>query len=199
MPIRKKDGSLYTLKGPNPLMQNQIKWKNFKLHNMRSQNSAKLIEKNEPVFSDISFGPPSEEQDEIELVMDTPDLSMPETETLNEFEEEMPQKEKSKIPNNAEKIRAHVLPAKRNVFEDDFFDESYTRITYDQPKVFEAIVVQSSDILFFFWTHEKFFEEESIIYPKTKDKRWWKVQSIEEISDGYVYKCIPSDQCPSFD
>ena len=41
MVIRNKDGSIYRLKGPNPLLKDQSQWDDFTVHNFRFEPETK--------------------------------------------------------------------------------------------------------------------------------------------------------------
>jgi hypothetical protein len=41
--------------------------------------------------------------------------------------------------------------------------------------------------------------KESVIYPKTGEKRWWKIQEIEEKTGGWLMIALPSNYTPSFE
>lgn len=91
------------------------------------------------------------------------------------------------------KITMSCLPTKE---ETDMYGQ--TRYKYEEPFSFESVLIQEEDLFIIFWTNVKKLTKNSIVYPKKDTKRWWKIDKIEEKSDGFLYKAYPSDFTPSF-
>lgn len=81
---------------------------------------------------------------------------------------------------------------------DSLYNEEYNSIEYDNPFSFEAVVTQEEDLYYKFWATLK-IESESVIYPKSNTKRWWRINSKEEKGNGFIYTCIPSNYQPHFE
>jgi hypothetical protein len=179
MTIKKKDGSIYKLRGPNPLMKEQDLWdKNeFILHNMKGfrQTLADNTEVN-PIASDFNHGQTT--------VIITPK------------KEEEPAEEQ--MPTNV----FHCLPAIIRRHTDTLYNESYSTVKYDAPFTFEALVVDQSDLALQFWTSAVAADkitEGSVVYPKNTEKRWWRVQDrAVSWAGGYLMTAMPSDFQPAF-
>lgn len=223
MALYNKDGTLYRLQGPNPIMKTQVMWTNFVLHNMKWDAekaedlnpivpSQPTIKVSESFISELEVVQP-----EIKVVESVSDLPTTEhkpqeikvTETKSETAtievEPQPQTQKSEPPkvsrqeDEIEKIFIHVLPATIKTKKDHLYGDSYQTIQYLKPTSFEGVILEHNDIFFRVWTDTNQFQEGSILYPKMQIKRWWRVQEIINQAGGYTLLCMPSDYQPSFD
>ncbi len=174
MAIKKKDGKLFRLRGPNPIMKEQIYWDQFKLHN--------LIWETEVIKSKEEYLRP---MSDFKIKQFNPVI-----ETIKETEEHT-------NDNNIPKTNIYCLPIIYEKIEDELYGESRPVWKYGEKFIFEAIIVQQGDIIMTFWTNIE-IEKESIIFPINKDKRWWKINKREDNNDGYLYQTIPSMSHPDF-
>jgi hypothetical protein len=214
MAIMSKDGSVYVIKSPNPLVKDQEKWDSSKLvfHNFTwdeiRANAAPRMKKQETrKISDLP-----------EPLPEPPPLpkAPPKTE---ETKQETPTQQDEKtfdLPQIKYKVLSHCLPAIVQKKKDTLYGESWERLTYGKKMVFPLIVVESNDFSFDFWTSDPNGQitERSIIYPfsyevynedtGSYDKvpydeyRWWKVSSKERKEGGWLFKSVPSDIQPDF-
>ena len=184
MAIKNKDGSVYRLKGPNPIMQGQEVWTDFVTHNMKW---AAEIQESE--------------------LLPAPKITHEKTffEELVETKEILPKEESQEIAVAAEsptenlpKTIIHCLPAIIKSRKDNLYDEEYKTIQYGQPFEFEAISVQEEDLFIQLWTNATKVGQGAILYPKVGLKRWWRVQEVAEKDGGSLLTALPSDYHPAF-
>jgi hypothetical protein len=219
MTIFNKDGKVYILKGPNPLVKTQENWDpsglvfhNFNWDEIKIKNSTKP----KKVKTDI--------KEEIKHTIKSVEIKEPEPEIKEEVEQkqekEQPisQEEKSfDLPHLKYKVLAHCLPAKIEKRSDSFYGESWERVKYGTKLIFPCIMINSTDFAIEFWTSDpdKKITESSIIYPFSyevynqetenydrvpyDEYRWWKVTEKEKKEEGgWLFRAIPSDIQPDF-
>jgi hypothetical protein len=186
MAIKNKDGTVFKISGPNPLMQEQTLWNGFTKHNFEwseeidKENKTKVFEINQNK-EDVVF-------EEKKIVVEEPKI-------IEEKKEEV--KEQKKISDH-KTIKCFCLPAKIIEKKDELYEEAYQRIEYLDKFIFDTVIVEKEDFYMKFWTMEK-ITNNSIVYPKNKDKRWWKVSDQKEAAMGFIYTAIISDYTPSFE
>jgi hypothetical protein len=169
MPLLNKDGTTYTLVKPNPLMSDQSFWKkNYIMHGKFGQ--------------DVKC----EKLPEIKPIIQE---EIPTVQTLNP-----PPREES--PEN--KIQVWCLPAYYKEIKDGLYGDTYRRVHHGKKFLFEAMLLEQDDLLLKIWCDTKTVTQGSILYPKTMDKRWWRVNVIKEEDGGYTLLSIPSDYHPDF-
>lgn len=213
MAIMSKDGSVYVIKSPNPLVKEQEKWDlsklifhNFKWDEIRSNVAPKI--KRQEAGNIHDFPAP------------TPEPALP-TKAPLEIEETkqdtQQQDEKTfDLPHIKYKVISHCLPAIVQKKNDALYGDSWERITYGRKMIFPLIVVESNDFSFDFWTSDpdNKITERSIIYPFSyevyndetgsydrvpyDEYRWWKVSSKEKKEGGWLFKSVPSETQPDF-
>lgn len=187
MSIKKKDGSFYKISGPNPLMNNQDLWKDYKKYNFDW-----LPE----VVKDGTF---------FNIIKDQEIIKEPEEKKEKEQEQKTIKLEQltEKIIKN-ENIKKYnpilcfCLPAKNTEKKDDLYDESFKRTEYLEKFIIEIIILDKDDLYIKIWCKDK-LTEKSILYPRNKDKRWWKITEVSSAPSGYYYLGSTSDYTPSFE
>lgn len=212
MVIKNKNGTPFTLRGPNPIMKEQSLWDDFLLHNMNfpedviinnnkeiSRNKSKLNlgktitetkdDSNRTVIK-LDSTPQIQEVKKEELVTQSPILADQHVERPNVVNEKLLQYKRTVI---------HCMPADADVKIDDLYGERSVKIKYGNKFNFEAILIQEDDFNLRFWTHLDKVTAYSILYPKNKDKRWWKVLETKKAPEGFFISCMPSDHHPNFD
>ena len=223
MALYNKDGTLYRLQGPNPIMKTQVMWTNFVLHNMKwdsekSEDLNPIVPSPPPIKVSESFISELEVvQPEIKVVESASDLppvesksqeikvieNKPETPSIEIAPKPPVQKtESTKVArqdDDIEKTFIHVLPATIKNKKDHLYGDSYQTIQYLKPTSFEGVILEHDDIFFKVWTDTNQFQEGSVLYPKMQIKRWWRVQEVISQAGGYILICMPSDYQPSFD
>lgn len=218
MAIFNKDGKVYILNGPNPLVKKQENWDrsklvfhNFNWQDVKIKNSSK----------------PNKIKSDIETVKKTP-INTPEpTSQISNKEKE--QKENNKLENKETieksfdlpyikyKVLSYCLPAILEERTDNFYGDSWTRIKYGNKFIFPSVIIDAADFSIEFWTSDpkEQITENSIIYPFTyevhnqetnsydkvpyDEYRWWKVtEKIKKEEGGWLFKAIPSESQPDF-
>jgi len=189
MAIKNKDGSIYELRKPNPLMKHQELWKDFQLHNFNFKKETvedtTEVQPHESDFKVKDFVTELEES-KPEPIVEKPVVVLPDLQQ---------EKEQEKKP------IFHCLPAVIHRHRDVLYGETYSTVKYDTPFSFEAYVIEQSDLILQFWTSGLVADkinEGSVIYPKIMEKRWWKVTAKTEKSGGWLYQAIPSEFQPKF-
>lgn len=219
MAIRRKDGSIYKVSGPNKLMITQNHWnedEEFVLHNFdRSVESTfeqpkeiVVPQKIELIVPELK--PTASPSTVIHL---EPPKPIEPTNTLDDFPDQIiltkptqQPKSESIDPSKTSKYRKgqrsliYCLPAEKRERIDELYGEKSFYIAYNDPFKFAAVVIESNDISFYIWTTVKHVTKSSILFC-SEDRRWWKVQNIqdEETHDGFILTCRPSELKPNFD
>jgi len=211
MVIKNKDGSVYKLKGPNPLMEDQAFWndlENFTLHNTEWKKTV-FGDDGELIPRDSNFQVNSASpvvEPEIEKPKPKPpnEVKLPPIHDSQVDAVELKNEPKEKPKNNNEfptiknKVVIHCLPALIKEHFDDFYGEHYNKISYGDKFSFEAVIVENEDLSMTFWTTTEEVTPASVIYPQVKEKRWWRVQTKIEKSGGYLIYAVVSDIQPDF-
>lgn len=228
MTIKKKDGNVYILEGPNKLVKNQEKidlskcvFYNFNWDEIvhKGKISSKIpvkskIENKDAEQNNTRTELPENKIEDIELVENT----IPkESEVINK---ESSKKEKNqddfKFPILKVKVLMHCLPAKFSSHKDLLYGDSWQRITYGKKFIFPSVMISNNDLQMQFWTSDPNNQvtEKSIVFPFSyeiynqntqgydrvpfDEHRWWKVSSKEEKEGGYLVTTIPSEDHPDF-
>jgi len=224
MVIKNKDGSVYKVRGPNPIMMSQETWEDFTVHNMdfssdvvnqkiNPQKSSKKLDfgtttkvvAQEPKAELPTPPPPPKEVaipkkveiDEFEI----PDFSKPEPSPAPEPEtnEEVlrPQTVNEKLRNYKKDIMYCMLADTKEVV-DPLYAEKTVKVKYTRNFLFENFIIKEDDMELIFWSHLDFLTKNSILYPKNDSRRWWKINSIRNAPEGRFVVCVPTDIQPSF-
>ena len=187
MTLKNKDGTVYRIDGPNPFMKKQELWSDCIKHNL-------------------------EWKDEIVFDFLKQKLNMPVQESAESFLEEIEQKsqekqeitpvvENSTIPKKEKRefdsIESFCLPVDIIENKDDLYGEVKQKVIYGEVFTIEIVVLEQADLTFRFWTTHK-INKGSILYPKNKDKRWWKISEVSDAPKGFMYLGLPSPFTPSF-
>jgi len=202
MALKNKDGTPYRLASPNPVMKTQVLWGNekFILHNMKwsgeTYQDTMKAEKTEKPQSFLS------ELEESKVIETPVKVQSKEERTSNIYEAKVEvHEDKQRIEEETkpeiEKIFIHLLPATIKTKIDDLYGDVKKTVFYGQPTSFEAVEIEHQDFYFKIWT-EIDIGIGSILYPKTNNKRWWKVKSKEQKANGWLITSMPSDYQPSF-
>ena len=204
MVVYNKDGSVYKLRGPNPIAKTQAVWKkgDYKLHNLKwksilfpDKGSNVNLFKTDFDIKGKSFAPIPIEIEEEEPIQE-PVIDM-EPEILEE--EPISREEYNYIEQH--KVVFICLPAIVKQHNDNLYNESYTMIHYGNKYTFEGIIVEETDFKIQFWAM-KDIPNKSVVFPKHRanysgyDRRWWRINEIEEKSGGFLMDAIISDYSP---
>jgi hypothetical protein len=220
MAIKKKNGTVYKLKGPIPVMLDQERWDEFQTHNFdwdtATEKDDSNLNKHQSDFGDLKEGfveelettkPPMPdikivESDSVSPVEipEEPEPEMPDlsSEIIPEPEEGPPPAEQRKLPSNLQKAFVYCLPATMTQKVDELYGDKFTTIKYQRAFSFEAVIVKNSDLVFQLWTTVDKISRGSVLFPKLGEKRWWRVEEIVPKSGGFLVTGVPSDHQPSF-
>ena len=169
MTIKNKDGSLFQLNKPNPLMKTQSLWKDkYILHNCEW----------EPVAVEENVVLPTKEEVIPEQPTIVPVLEAPAT--------------------SDGRIRVWCQPAQVREHVDKLYGQKFQRVKYGKKFLFEALVMEEDDLYMVLWTNTKAVTLGSVVYPQNQDKRWWRINSIEEKDGGYALMAIACEFTPEF-
>lgn len=171
MAILDKDGKIYRIPSPNPMMKNQEFWDYSKLKLINFNKSKKEIVNIEvPIIQQV----PVKQAIVEEPLIPTPPEPIP--------------------PDPIPVITTHVNPP---VVETDsrlsklvclpFVNEGY-----DKKFTFEAVVLDETGFQYIFWTNIE-IPPNSIIY---YGRRWWKVYELHKKNNGHIHVCNMSDIQP---
>ena len=214
MTLKNKDGSIYKLSSPNPVMKTQELWTGYTIHNMQwegekaeDNNTINPITSNFKV-QDNFIEALDKAKAEVES-KEKPEIKIPETKIENTQPSEkierktiiQPdlQKEETETSPEIEKIFIHLLPAFLRERKDKLYGDSYKTIQYGKPTSFEGVILKQEDLFIEVWTDFDKINIGSVLYPKTNFKRWWKVQTKTPKAGGWILLAVPSDYQPSFD
>lgn len=204
MALKNKDGTPYRLASPNPVMKTQTLWANekFILHNMKwsSEKYQDTMQKTEEPKKQESFIAELQESKVIEKHVEPPKIEQQQTKVYEnkvEVHEDKQRIEEEKKP-EIQKVFIHLLPATIKTKTDDLYGDVIKTVQYGNPTSFEAVELEQQDFYFKIWTDID-IGIESILYPKTNFKRWWRVKEKQKKANGWVITSMPSDYQPSFD
>jgi hypothetical protein len=202
MTLYNKDGTVYKLDGPNPVMKNQDVWSDFTIHNMnwksevQPDKGAKLPrpQKKEVKTQSESF---------VEELESTKVTKQPDQEQVPKEEERVVESEpidydKSVISEEIVKTFIHCLPATTIEKKDSLYGDVSSRVQYNNKTSFEAVILNQTDMSIEMWS-EVVFQKGSILYPKNGDKRWWRIQNYYPKLGGHVIQAVPSLEQPYFE
>jgi len=106
-----------------------------------------------------------------------------------------PKKPRPPKPRNTVKVMC--LPASFHDTIDPVYGDTNTVVTYDNQFPVDIEVLETTDLSCRFRTNLTSIERQSIIF-FPKERRWWKVMTIERSKEGLILNCMPSDVQPSF-
>lgn len=142
MAIKKKDGSHFLLRRPNPLACTQSFWEESILHNLQYEDT---VTKDIPL-QDI-------EAEEIQVpIKETP----------------IPRKPKKVV----QKHLVHVLPMIIKEFHDPLYGESRNSLVYGDKFTMEVVIVSQNDLQATFWTNSTSIGADSIVYVPKDTRWW---------------------------
>ena len=98
----------------------------------------------------------------------------------------------------ADEVDIWCLPAYYETKEDPLYGESHGILKYGSKFIFKGTIVESEDLYNTIACTDN-ITEGSVIFPKNKDKRWWRVNRKVRLPDGsYLINNLISDYQPSF-
>ena len=211
--IKKKDGTVYRLNSPNPLVSDQEFWAEkdeFIIHNFDWDKTLTELgdflpsfQLQKPEVIDPEAIDPEVESEVEPEVIDPKSFPLQKPEVIDpEVKEPEVKEEKPLYLKNV--VVIHCQPVIIKEHKDDLYDESYKKNQYGEKFTFEGIIIQREDFMILFWTNIE-LTKNSILYPskyrdgvKFGDYRWWKVNDMREKSGGFVVQAVVSDYQPDF-
>lgn len=177
MAIKNKDGTIFQLQKPNPIMKNQEFWNDYILHNFNEESV--VIEKPKKKYQNIQEIEPQE-------------IKVP----IKETPIEKPKK-KEEPKEEPAKTLLYCMPAITIVKHDKLYGEDRIIPGYGPQFTLESIIIEMDDLTCKLWVNTNRIVENSILYmPKTI--RWWRVEKITDDNNGYIVVCNPSIIQPGF-
>lgn len=189
MPIKNKDGTLFKLESPNPIMSEQKIWEK---EQMVSHNMPKF---GQPIVMKDSMEPVKQAFDKTPIVAKIPDTVQ--KQEMPTIVDALEQPEEISTIMDGE-IDVWCLPAKYVEIVDSIYDQKYKKLKYGNKFIFQGYLIEQADLFTIIWTKTKAVTEGSIIYPKIMDKRWWRVTGTKEEEGGYLLYAEITDYHPSF-
>jgi hypothetical protein len=205
MPIKNKDGTLFKLESPNPIMSEQMLWEKDQMiiHNMPKFGQPVVMkDSTEPVKQAFDKMPivgkitePTQEQ-ELPTIVKTTE---PPTVVKKDIPDIVDKLDDDGITTVMEgEIDVWCLPAKYVEVVDSIYDQKYKKLKYGNKFIFQGYLIEQADLFTIIWTKTKAVSEGSIIYPKIMDKRWWRVTGTKEEEGGYLLYAEITDYHPNF-
>jgi hypothetical protein len=181
MAIKNRDGTLFKLTQPNPLMKDQSLWKKkFILHNCEWK--PENLEDTQGHTALPLWAAPT--------IKET--ITKPEEPASIPVLEEVPA-----APDDG-RIRVWCLPAQVKEHVDKLYGGKFQRVKYGKKFMFEAIVMEEDDLYMVFWTNTRAVTEGSVVFPQNQDKRWWRVNEVVSKDGGYAIMAVACDFTPEF-
>lgn len=227
MAIKDKNGNVYRLRGPNPVMEDQDKWDSSKMKLINLSWSDEVVEdENNPIEKfeenlvkiDKALGlTPNKEANkskvlnakefiqEIREAQEILDVEVKIEKPIEALVEE-PIKEVEKVDPKISRIIkekgveyycAPVIGEKTHV--DEFYGTNHKTMKYGDQFIFNAVLIDQSDLELQFWSMNK-ISTNSIVYRKIREggERWWRVKNTQEKTGGYLITSVISDLNPDF-
>lgn len=211
MVIKDKEGKIFTLRGPNPLMRDQKVWDKNKIRliNMKFWESNVIEEEDKDLteFNSqiLNIGT------ELDLVSNEQaqqtDTRVVGAKSFIAEIQSTPQKEEPVEINASEKmfrilkergLEYHCAPAiDKRIHIDKLYGDKKQYYVYGDKYIFDAIVIEQTDFQLHFWCVRQ-ITVGSIVYHKAKGERWWRVMEVNEKTGGYLAECGISDSNPDF-
>lgn len=196
--ILDKNGQVYKLRGPNPLMSTQSEWDKSRttLINFGDWNTEVVREENEENEGNVApFPVPEPKPPKPQAVV------VSAQEFIQEAQEAIPEPKKDDELNRLFETKGskiYCAPAIGiNTHTDPLYGDSYNTTQYGEKYMFDAIVLDQSDLELSFWCLQQ-LTPNSIVYQKGRGERWWRVQKTNPKTGGYVITALISDLNPDF-
>jgi hypothetical protein len=189
MTIKNKDGSTYNFSKPNPSLEEQKFWSTDKIVMHNKFGDRFTIENMTPLE-------PSPIQKEVKVVnfKEVEKQKEDAIKIVQAIEESKPKKL------SEETFEIWCLPCLEIIENTDpLYNETTSRIKYGDKFVFRARILELEDLHIKFLTNlgDK-IPAESVIFPKMRNRRWWRVQESQEVKGFNLCIGIISDYQPSF-
>lgn len=224
MAIKDRDGNVYKLRGPNPLVKDMSDWNKdaVKLINhygskeevvQDSRNPIKAAKENiVDISNELQLYQGPEKSKPVPAAQFIEEIAEPVTETTNTVESIPVQttSEPDSVTIHVDEKIGKILKERgtefycapvigQKVWKDELYGTSYTTNKYGTKFIFDGIIIGQSDLEIQFWCMRDLCKD-SIILRKNQQggERWWRVSQTESKSGGLLCKAIISDLNPDF-
>lgn len=103
------------------------------------------------------------------------------------------------LKNSPNKVVVLCQPGVVRKNKDDLYGEIRTQVVpAGEPFTFEGVIVYGDDLSLSIWSPTDRVTRGSVIFPQNRDKRWWKVVSVEPNMQGWMLNTVISDYQPQF-
>jgi hypothetical protein len=206
MAIRDKDGQVYQLHGPNPLMNTQDHWDqkstfviNFRPDNVVTQNDDYTWEKElqkEFNIRDLAQELGLDQPGEIKGVLINP------REFVNELADQTEEPEVIQVTQETAKVIEknqaifHCVPVIETTMVDKLYGTPRKRRSYGERFSFDGVLMGHDDLQIVFWAIKE-VPLQSVVYQQG-EARWWRITERNAQDKGFVYSGVVSEVNPSF-
>lgn len=206
MAIRDKDGQIYKLHGPNPLMEGQDLWKsehtfviNFRPDNVITHNDDYTWEKElkkEFDIRDLAQELGLNEPGEVKGVLINP------RDFIDELSEHPAEPEVIQVSQNTAKVIEknqaifHCVPIIEITVVDKLYGTPRKRRSYGERFSFDGVLMGHDDLQIVFWAVRE-VPLQSVVYHQG-EARWWRITEAAPQDKGFVYRGVVSEVNPSF-
>jgi len=225
MAILNKEGKVYKISGPNPLVKHQEVWDpsglvfhNFEWDEVKMTGSQRIRNKKP---TPVIVEPPPEKiippQPKNPPQIKDPEPNVdPKPDSKPEPVRPQADDREYDMPYIKHKVLSYCLPAHLESKSDKLYGESWKKVKYGKKLIFPSVVIEATDFALSFWTSDpdEKITERSIIYPFAyeihnqstdhydrvpyDEYRWWKVTGKERKEGGWLFTTIPSEIQPDF-
>ena len=201
MGLKKRDGTPFRLAGPVPYMRDQQMWEAFTLHNFTfkgvtvdDNGPEEVVRQGKLGFVEELADLTKQDAKAVEVIEPTPVEELPEQIPTKK----MPSGTAATLNNAPNKVTVRCLPGVIQKNKDDLYGETRSQIVYGDPFMFEGVVVYGDDLAMTVWSPTDQVTKGSVIFPQNRDKRWWRVASVESKMEGWMLHCGVSDFQPQY-
>ena len=216
MPIKDKDGTIYTLRGPDPLFDTQDNWNrdkvtllNMKWNGIVVEDKKKHSKSSKPLEG---FNLSTVDEPEIDNVpVQLPKIEEPPKENIAIVRKPVVISEEPPAPKlppkkvdqttadllDKHKVMFHCLPIIKVKHHDDLYDADTYTTGFGKKFTFAGIIVEETDLQLLFWTDRE-IAEKSVVFPYNRSIRCWRIEKAEPKSGGFMYLGYPSDVSPDW-
>ncbi len=213
MAITDKEGKVYKLRGPNPILRDQSEWDKSRVHLINPMGKRTEVVSDDVRTVVLPPKKPVAPKPE-PVVVPVPIVIEPEA-----FLEELiaapveviappvvePPKPKTSVSSQIDEVLKkqgvpfHCVPlVGKKTHTDTLYDHTYTSNEYGNPFTFLAVIVDQSDLQLQIWGANEVVPE-SIIHRKAIEENCWKIYKTEPKSGGFIMLANLSDMNPSFE
>ncbi len=213
MAIKDRNGNVYKLRGPNPILEQQSTWDKSAVKLINIGKNCETISKKEAITEINENILVIREEKSVsitaenfikEIVQPTEIFFSSEPEEI--IKDDLTEVTQINVDSKLAKIIqergiecfcAPAIGSKKHV--DPLYGTTYQTTIYGEQFLFDAVIIDQSDLELQFWCIRP-ITLKSVILKKVKDggERWWRVNHTEPKTGGYLVLCVISDSNPDF-